>query len=479
MPRRQGLARCGRGQVRVSYGLARDHHGFMAHARKALIIAPDDVPGEYGNYAAACQALNLEPNEQHCYVVCRVSTATGPRTLLTVDLDLLQDTEKAGTSDQASLLSAGRSKETASGEPFAASGLEPETTTQVDREAAPSSWEVAYLEGTELDKVLGRGAELREIKLIRGRIFYDESTQDLWVERDILLLPPSERSEILEWIQGEGTEGVAEYMATQVDAVLSQSQLFHFATGSVGGLDLAALDAANLQDGWHEFFIGGPTEKLASALGLPGTSLIEHVAGSLPLPFDRLMGGFKLACEISAVATVMVTGPTPLVLVGEKLLVKDVAHRLVVESIKDLLPRDGEQRRGPDRHQEPGPETTIQVDREAAPKENVKPEEPKEPEAISDQTGPEDETAAPRSHEPTEAAEPEAAGTDHRGVESDPTAADDIDIYDESDFTKGLVPRSLPITNNRDEDHLTGWTRPGTAPLDTHVSLGNTAFNVS
>ena len=340
----------------------------MTQARRALIIAPDDFPlGEYDDYGAACRALNLELNG-HCYVVCRVSTAAGPRTLLTVDLGLLQGTEKADTSDQASLLSAGRSNETASGEPFAASGLEPETTTQVDRQAAPSSWEVACLEGTELDKVLGPGAELKETKLIQGRIFYDESTQDLWVERDILLLPPSGRSEILEWIQGEGTEGVAEYMARQVDAVLSQSQLFHFATGSVGGIDLAALDVANLQDGWHEFFIGGPTEKLASALGLPDTSLIGNVAGSLPLPFDRLMGGFRLACEIGAVATVMVTGPTPLVLVGEKLLVKDVLHRVVAESISALLAGDGKQ-----------PETTTQVDREVAPKENVKPEEPTAP----------------------------------------------------------------------------------------------------
>jgi hypothetical protein len=86
----------------------------MTQALKALIVAPYDVPGEYGDYAAACQALNLELNE-HCYVVCRVSTAAGPRTLLTVDLDLLHDTEKADTPDQASLLSAGRSTETASG----------------------------------------------------------------------------------------------------------------------------------------------------------------------------------------------------------------------------------------------------------------------------------------------------------------------------------------------------------------------------
>lgn len=82
----------------------------MTQARKALFIAPDDVPWEFDDYAAACRALNLEPN-RHCYVVCRVST----RTLLTADLGLLQDTEKADTSDQASLRSAGRSKETASG----------------------------------------------------------------------------------------------------------------------------------------------------------------------------------------------------------------------------------------------------------------------------------------------------------------------------------------------------------------------------
>lgn len=85
----------------------------MTQARRALIIAPDDFPlGEYDDYGAACQALNLEPNG-HCYVVCRVSTAAGPRTLLTVDLGLLQGAEKADTPDQASLLNAGRSKETA------------------------------------------------------------------------------------------------------------------------------------------------------------------------------------------------------------------------------------------------------------------------------------------------------------------------------------------------------------------------------
>ena len=215
-----------------------------------------------------------------------------------------------------------------------------------------SSWKVTCLEGPERYKVLSPEADLKGIKLIQVRIFYDESTQDLWVERHILLLGSSERSKILEWIQGESAEGVAEYMAKQVDAVLSRSQLFHFATGSVGGLDWAAQDVANLQDGLHEFFIGGPTEKLASALGLPYASLIGDVAGSLPLPFDRLMGGFRLACEIGAVATVMVTGPTPLVFVGEKLLVKDVVHKVVVESIIDLLPGDGKQRQVDGRAQE-------------------------------------------------------------------------------------------------------------------------------
>jgi hypothetical protein len=86
-------------------------HGFMANAPRALIIAPDQVPVDFGGYVAACQALKLEPNE-HCYVVCLVTTAAGERALLTVDLDLLQDTEKAGIPDQASLLGASPSKET-------------------------------------------------------------------------------------------------------------------------------------------------------------------------------------------------------------------------------------------------------------------------------------------------------------------------------------------------------------------------------
>jgi hypothetical protein len=86
----------------------------MAQLRRALIIAPDEFPGEWDAYVAACHELNLEPNGD-CYLVCRVSTATGWRTLLTLDLGLLQDTEKADTPDQAGLPSMGRFKESAPG----------------------------------------------------------------------------------------------------------------------------------------------------------------------------------------------------------------------------------------------------------------------------------------------------------------------------------------------------------------------------
>jgi hypothetical protein len=85
----------------------------MAHARRALIIAPDDFPDEYDNYVAACRALKLEPNG-HCYLICLVTTAAGPRTLLTADLALLPDIYEAGAPDQASVPGTDRSKETAS-----------------------------------------------------------------------------------------------------------------------------------------------------------------------------------------------------------------------------------------------------------------------------------------------------------------------------------------------------------------------------
>jgi hypothetical protein len=84
----------------------------MAHARRALIIAPDDFPDEYDDYAAACRALKLEPNG-HCYLVCLVTTAAGPRTVLTADLALLPDIYEAGTPDQASVPGTDRSKEAA------------------------------------------------------------------------------------------------------------------------------------------------------------------------------------------------------------------------------------------------------------------------------------------------------------------------------------------------------------------------------
>jgi hypothetical protein len=86
----------------------------MTRAWRALIIAPDNFPSKYDDYVAACRELKLEPNG-HCYLVCLVSTADVPRTLLTVDLALLPGIDEAGLPDQASLPSTDRSKETASG----------------------------------------------------------------------------------------------------------------------------------------------------------------------------------------------------------------------------------------------------------------------------------------------------------------------------------------------------------------------------
>lgn len=85
----------------------------MAPALTALIIAPDDFPRKYKDYDAACRAVNLEPNG-HCYLVCQVTTAAGPRTLLTVDLNLLPGSYEAGTPDHASVPGTDRSEETAS-----------------------------------------------------------------------------------------------------------------------------------------------------------------------------------------------------------------------------------------------------------------------------------------------------------------------------------------------------------------------------
>ena len=85
----------------------------MTRAWRALIIAPDNFPDEYDDYVAACRKLKLEPNG-HCYLVCLISTADVPRTLLTVDLPLSPDIYEAGTPAQASLPGADRSTEAAS-----------------------------------------------------------------------------------------------------------------------------------------------------------------------------------------------------------------------------------------------------------------------------------------------------------------------------------------------------------------------------
>jgi hypothetical protein len=108
---------------------ARGHHRFMTRAWRALIIAPDNFPGIYGDYDAACRELKLEPNG-HCYLVCLDSTADEPRTLLIVDLPLLPDLYEAGLRDQATPPGADRSTEIVSGtgapEPGRDRGPDPE-----------------------------------------------------------------------------------------------------------------------------------------------------------------------------------------------------------------------------------------------------------------------------------------------------------------------------------------------------------------
>jgi hypothetical protein len=86
----------------------------MTRAWRALIIAPDNFPDDYGDYAAACRELKLEPNG-HCYLVCLISTADRPRTLLTVDLALLPGIDEAGLLDQATQPGADPSTKIASG----------------------------------------------------------------------------------------------------------------------------------------------------------------------------------------------------------------------------------------------------------------------------------------------------------------------------------------------------------------------------
>jgi hypothetical protein len=86
----------------------------MEHARRALIIALDDVPEGYDDYETACRALKLEPNG-HTYLVCVVSTAADPRTLLTVDLGLLSEISEAGTPGQGSSSGTDQPRQTASG----------------------------------------------------------------------------------------------------------------------------------------------------------------------------------------------------------------------------------------------------------------------------------------------------------------------------------------------------------------------------
>ena len=96
----------------------------MTRAWRALIIAPDNFPGKYDDYVAACRELKLEPNG-HCYLVCLISTADVTRTLLTVDLPLLPDIYEAGLRDQATLPGADRSTEIVSGTGPSDPGMHP------------------------------------------------------------------------------------------------------------------------------------------------------------------------------------------------------------------------------------------------------------------------------------------------------------------------------------------------------------------
>ena len=215
------------------------------------------------------------------------------------------------------------------------------------------NWDSARLDDVKLGEVLGSAAQPESVEFVRLRIYefpaqfpqHDTAAlsgrsrpvMQLVVERDSFT-PPT-RSKIAEAIRDKGAETMAQYIANQLDSMVSH-ELSSWRTEDPGGFAADADWVATFQGSLHQYLVGTPIKELASVAGIPDAFALGFLAEQIPIGFiDRYLDRAKLLIEISGIVVGAATGVPVLACASSKALAHDLFHRAVVIGIKEFIIR--------------------------------------------------------------------------------------------------------------------------------------------
>ena len=194
-----------------------------------------------------------------------------------------------------------------------------------------------------LSEALAPTAKPEEPVSVRLGIYYElapvdngdgADAQSVHMRIDIQADPP----EILKAVQEEGTDAVAEFIASQLETVVLDKVLDSCHVLGEANLAEDVQIVIELDEKIHEIVIGKPVERLMFGLGLPGSPLMGSIIQGVPIEFiDKRLGAVRLGVEIGGFITSIATGNFILAYAYLKALIHDLAHRMLVSAIKDLI----------------------------------------------------------------------------------------------------------------------------------------------
>ena len=214
------------------------------------------------------------------------------------------------------------------------------------------NWNYTRLDGGKLDKVLASTALPQNVEFVRLRLYefiaqfpqpdtaalsgQSRPVMQLIVERGSFNLPT--RSKIAEVIRDNAAETMAQYIANQLDTMVSRQLLNWWRTEDPGGFAADADWVEKFQGSLHQYLVGTPVRRFASAVGIPDASALGFVAGQIPIGIiDQGLDRAKLLIEISGIVVGAATGVPVLACASSKALAHDLFRHTVAAGIEQFI----------------------------------------------------------------------------------------------------------------------------------------------
>lgn len=139
---------------------------------------------------------------------------------------------------------------------------------------------------------------------------------------------------LAEAIQDEGTDAIAEAIASQIDDAIITKLLEFWPVYSQLGLAEAAADSDGLDDELHQL----PADSFSKLVPDDPFDVLRILVENAPIAFvDSALGSIKLGAEIAGVVLCVLAGNPLWTCACFKALVHDLVHRLLAAEIKRLL----------------------------------------------------------------------------------------------------------------------------------------------